>query len=229
MDGMEIERVTTELASALNETAALPIQEIRDLVTRYGRSFTDQILTETIQVQKQGGLSITSGRRQRTIGGVFFYLAYQKVPRPPQPQSFSNQHPAPSWETSLNTSRNLITARQTGEGNVKATVIGRPLKVERVDNSDAMTAIIEYTIKASLPKGLPPPPTTRTQYIVYMTSKQWRKNEKAMQHPQDLLIVEGYGVYSPELNGMVIYALSVTTRLTQQKIRQAADENAPAK
>jgi hypothetical protein len=73
-----------------------------------------------------------------------------------------------------------------------------------------------------LPKGMPKPPETPTLYVVYIAHKQWRKVAEAIQKPEDVLIIEGFPTYDPELKGLAVFATNVTTKLLQAAKRQEA-------
>ncbi len=72
----------------------------------------------------------------------------------------------------------------------------------------------------SLPKGLPPLPTTPTTYMVFIQQKQWNKVREALQHADDVLIVEGYPVHEPRFKGITVYATQVTTKHLQAAKRK---------
>jgi hypothetical protein len=57
--------------------------------------------------------------------------------------------------------------------------------------------------------------------MVYIAAKQWKTVAEAIADPDDSLIVEGYPAYDPELEGLAVYALSVSTRNLQIAKRQA--------
>jgi hypothetical protein len=43
---------------------------------------------------------------------------------------------------------------------------------------------------------------------------------EALQKPEDVLIVEGFPAYDPELKGLAVFATNVTTKLLQAAKRQ---------
>ncbi len=93
---------------------------------------------------------------------------------------------------------------------VKLTVIGRPAQV--VERQGVIILALRSTKPPTLPKGLPPVPTTPTNYMIFVQQKQWNKVREAMQQPDDALIVEGYGVHAPRFAGITVYATQVTTK-----------------
>jgi leader peptidase (prepilin peptidase)/N-methyltransferase len=50
--------------------------------------------------------------------------------------------------------------------------------------------------------------------------KQWAKVAEAIQDPQDALVVEGYPAPDPELRGIAVFTLNVTTKKLQAAKRQ---------
>src|SRR4028119_681483 len=77
------------------------------------------------------------------------------------------------------------------------------------------------SVKApTLPKGLPPLPSTPTNYMLFIQQKQWNKVREAMQNPEDALIVEGYPVHEPRFAGITVYATQVTTKALQAAKRK---------
>jgi molybdopterin-guanine dinucleotide biosynthesis protein len=53
--------------------------------------------------------------------------------------------------------------------------------------------------------------------------KQWAKVAEAIQDPADALIVEGYPALDPQLRGIAVFTLSVTTKRLQAAKRQTED------
>ncbi len=96
---------------------------------------------------------------------------------------------------------------------VKLTVIGRPAQV--VERQGVIILALRSTKPPTLPKGLPPVPTTPTNYMIFVQQKQWNKVREAMQQPDDALIVEGYPVHEPRFAGITVYATQVTTKALQ--------------
>jgi hypothetical protein len=103
-----------------------------------------------------------------------------------------------------------LTARVGEASTVKVTVIGRPHQVvER-----------QGVVVVALPKGLPPVPSTPTNYMVFIQQKQWNKVRDAMHNADDALIVEGYPVHEPRFAGITVYATQVTTKALQAAKRK---------
>ncbi len=101
---------------------------------------------------------------------------------------------------------------------VKVTVIGRPTQV--VERQGVIILALRSTKAPTLPKGLPPLPSTPTSYMIFVQQKQWNKVREAMQQPDDALIIEGYPVHEPRFAGITVYAMQVTTKVVQAAKRK---------
>lgn len=69
------------IAEALGETENVPLRELEAIVQVCGVSFAQAILKETEEVEASGGLMTSDGKKRRTKGGVFFYLARYRMSR----------------------------------------------------------------------------------------------------------------------------------------------------
>lgn len=87
--------------------------------------------------------------------------------------------------------------------------------MEYVGRQGAIILALRSTKAPTLPKGLPPLPSTPTTYMIFVQQKQWTKVRDAMQHADDALIVEGYPVHEPRFAGITVYATQVTTKALQ--------------
>ena len=94
---------------------------------------------------------------------------------------------------------------------MKVTIIGRPGEI--VERQGVIILAMKSTAAPSLPKGLPAPPAQPTNYLVFVSQKQWKRVADALQNPEDKLIIEGYPIHHPRFTGITVYATQVTTRL----------------
>jgi hypothetical protein len=217
------------IAQQLGETQHGPIQQIRRVVERLGADTARAFLTETQQVEAQGGMLLPDGSRRRTPGGVFFYLVRSRISAvdraaifPPRPWPNKGKGPRrspPAAEPAPSELQDIEIPNATGEvRTVKITVIGRPGRIVR-DPRGFVTVAMQRTGVPALPKGVPAPPTAPTQYTVYIAQKQWQKVADALKDPEDVLIVEGYPAH--DAAGIGVYATNTTTKQLQQAQRAA--------
>jgi len=103
---------------------------------------------------------------------------------------------------------------------VKVTIIGQPGEI--VERQGVIILAMKGATVPSLPKGLPAPPDQPTNYLVFVSQKQWKRVAEALQNPEDKLIIEGYPVHHPRFAGITVYATQVTTKLLQAARRQAS-------
>ena len=237
--------VANEIADQLGEKQYGPRSLITSIVKHGGVDFAQQLLTEALEIEQQGGMLTTDGERRRTLGGVYFYLARGRMPKETRDLVFPHRTkrkkspsggqpsslPAFAWEERQAVIE--IIQQEKGKASaVKITLIGRPGKIE--SRKDVIiTAMTHQAKNASLPKGLPTPPATETLYTVYIASKQWRKVEEAITNPDDALIIEGTCTFDEAVKGMAVFATNVTTKGLEaekrQKQKQATGEaDAPA-
>ena len=69
------------IAEVLKETEERPLWQLRMVVKCLGSDKALELLTETEQIEQQGGMLVPDGSRRRTPGGVFFALARKKLPK----------------------------------------------------------------------------------------------------------------------------------------------------
>ena len=102
---MATEEAVSTIAKALGESDELPVTQITGVVRVLGEELSLKLLEETKQIESKGGMMLPDNSRKRTAGGVFFYLARQKLsqedklnifraPKPAKPPA--SEQPAPS-------------------------------------------------------------------------------------------------------------------------------------
>ncbi len=199
---------------------------------------------------------VPDGSRKRTLGGIFFYLVRTQITdveavainvlwrsaaqrrqlgagvKPPRRTTDTTAPAAPLpplppfvWDEADPIIAEL-TAQPGAASTVNVTVIGRPNQV--VERQGVVVVALRSTKTPTLPKGLPPLPSTPTSYMIFIQQKQWNKVQAAMQNADDALIVEGYGVHEPRFKGITVYATQVTTKAlqaTKRKEQSAASVN----
>ena len=96
----DLQQITDQIATALNETNPGARDQIHNMLQIMGVEFAQTVFQETIEVENSGGLMLPSGKRRRTPGGVFFFLAKQKLTPEqqevifPQPVKFPPPQPS---------------------------------------------------------------------------------------------------------------------------------------
>jgi hypothetical protein len=241
-----VQRITAELGEEKEEA----VRQIEALVYHCGVEMAAATLEQALRVEAEGGLMIKTGKRRRTPGGVFLFLMsqqltlqlrretiylYQTKPaksgkkkkkksdsEKPQPKAKSALLP---WDFYRQYTPELSGKRGVAT-TVKITLIGRPGAI-KIHQDTVMTTIEHLVKSASLPKGVPHPPTSPTSYTVYMGLKQWRKVENALQeNPDDSMIIEGVCAFDAELQGMVVFANNTTTKGLEAAKREMQGQKA---
>ncbi len=248
--GPEDWRTTQEIAAGLGETEHGPLGQVGRVVGRLGADRARAFLMRTGEIEAAGGLLLPDGSRRRTPGGVFFHLvrtddALTREDRVSifPPQSVRNRRataagaaatqtmPASATAPTLAATptawadddyRRVMAALQQERGRattVKITVIGRPGTTVEQGQAVALALVSEKA--PPLPQGLPEPPSG-TRYTVFVARKQWTKVAEALAaDPEDAAIIEGYAALDPRVEGIAVYATSITTKRLQAAKRAA--------
>ncbi len=248
----EHKALARQIAQALNETNVYLIGQVIDI---FGPEFTQKLVEQTLQVEAQGGVPTVEGDRQRTPGGVFFYLAREyttkstdrkrlrtpfnprakkaKAGDPNQPNHDGQPtvvEPAdilPKFEWDAREEIYRILDSGKGEAStVKMTLIGRPNRVEK--RLDVVIARFTHSHKlpVGLPKGVPQPPAQPTEYAVYIAAKQWRPLESSLvANAEAGIVVEGICAYDPALPGLAVFATKVMLKQVKKRDLQAPGED----
>ena len=193
------------------------------LVRELGEERARYLLQRALDIEAEGGMFTNDGARRRTPGGVFIHMAKEIIagrPEPPVVRSAAVDPPPPAaftWEDRASYVKPLLEEPGVA-GSAKIVVTGRPGRT--VEQGAVVMAMMRNDKAPSMPKGLPEPPGP-TDYIVYMTAKQWRKVSASLQDPADVLVVEGYPAFDERLKTVAVFALNVTTKLLQAAKRGA--------
>jgi len=241
------EEVAAMIADTLGETEEGARKSILHIVRAAGRTHARELLNMTLQAEAHGGVMVPDGSRRRTPGGVFFSLAYSigkakngrpiqrpwngaKKPRQEQapvqaeaqapvkqPKPTPQPVPVFVWNDRLAAMKEAMQEKGSAT-TVKMTLIGRPGYV--LDKQQFVVVTMEHAKTPALPKGLPTPPSTPTQYGVYIAAKQWSKVKEALADPEDALIVEGVPKIDMELGAIAVFTTNVTTKKLQMAKKQ---------
>ena len=76
---MATEDTVSTIAKALGESDEIPLGQITGVVKSLGEELCLKLLAETQQIEAKGGMMLPDNSRKRTLGGVFFFLARQKL------------------------------------------------------------------------------------------------------------------------------------------------------
>ena len=222
------------IADQLGETGEEPRAQILTIVRGLGRTQARALLQQALDLEASGGMMVLDGSRRRTLGGIYFHLAYttgktkrggKPLRRPMRKPAAGDEVPTLRWEDRVAV---IQEAEETkGSANVKITLVGRPGKV--VDRGQCIVTVMESTKVPALPKGLPTPPATPTKYTVYIGAKQWKKVAESIHDPEDVLIIEGYPTLDAQTSAIAVFATNATTKKLQaaQKEAQKAKSEAP--
>jgi PHAX RNA-binding domain len=233
----DLKRVTAQITDQLGETEAAPRAQIRRILQTLGPERTQAFVEQALEIEMNGGMLLPDGSRRRTLGGIFFRLArdhvseterqaiwpYQSWKGRKQPRKAQEGQAAPAqlppfqWEAADEVIAEIST--HLGEATtVKVTIIGRPGEI--VKRQGVIILGMKNVSTPSLPKGLPAPPEQPTNYLVFISQKQWQRVAEAIKNPEDKLIIEGYPTYHPRFTGITVYATQVTTTQQQAAKRQ---------
>jgi len=84
-------KVIQEIGEKLQETSKQPFVQLRRFVYQAGEEFALKLLEEALEIEQAGGLLIRDGSRRRTQGGVYFWLARQRLSVPVQKAIFTSR------------------------------------------------------------------------------------------------------------------------------------------
>ncbi|HEY4159938.1 MAG TPA: phosphorylated adapter RNA export RNA-binding domain-containing protein [Polyangiaceae bacterium] len=90
---MSSEETITTIAKALGEADEGPLLQIKAVVDNLGAEACVTLLAETEKIEKAGGLTRGDGTGRRSPGGVFFFLARQRLPRDVRAAIFNDKRP----------------------------------------------------------------------------------------------------------------------------------------
>src|SRR5688500_1059640 len=98
---MATEATIQTISKALGESDAGPVAQIQAVVDALGDETCLALLAETDRIEKAGGMERGDGKGRRSAGGVFFYLARQKLPKEQRAAIFNDKMPReakpPGW------------------------------------------------------------------------------------------------------------------------------------
>src|SRR4051812_15945136 len=90
---MASDQTINTIAKALGEADEGPLAQIKAVVDNLGDQACLTLLAETEKIEKAGGLMRGDGSGRRSAGGVFFFLARQRLPRDVRAAIFNDKKP----------------------------------------------------------------------------------------------------------------------------------------
>ncbi len=98
---MASESTIQTISKALGEADEGPLAQIQAVVSALGEETSLALLAETDRIERAGGMERGDGKGRRSAGGVFFYLARQKLPKEQRAAIFNDKMPRdpkpPGW------------------------------------------------------------------------------------------------------------------------------------
>lgn len=93
---INIQETATDIAQQLHENNTEAVAQIGRIVEYLGAEETYALMTKALEAEKEGGMQTVDGRRTRTLGGIFFYLARRRIPSKIRPTIWLHlQNPQP--------------------------------------------------------------------------------------------------------------------------------------
>jgi hypothetical protein len=222
------------LGRHLGETKFPVLQQLDRIVRVLGADTADELLRETEQIEEGEGLLTQDGKRRRTKGGTFLYLArgrctpeQRAIIFPMTDWKARKAHeraktvhtafavpapaaPAPAAPTAGTAPAAPVKATYffPGISTMKTTLKGRPIQSTVLDGY--VRLLFERTeAKDSFPAGIPAAPSDPQRIMVYVGAKQWAKVAGELQKPSVNLTIDG--VMLLENGRLVLRAQSVVT------------------
>ncbi|TVR22818.1 MAG: hypothetical protein EA396_05370 [Anaerolineaceae bacterium] len=231
---MQIRKVASEVANTLGEKDRKPYGQIAALVRMRGEDFIREVLADTLQIEAQGGMMTAKGDRRRTIGGVFFRLARERLTRNEGLLIFARgdvsklkrakseaQFPAFTWDDRAEVIHNLKNQEQGEVSDVKIILQGHPKSTERRENLVILRMQHDLDKIPNMPRGVPDPGDKAMPYTVIVNSEQYETAEAAIQKdPKDELHIEGFAAYDAETSDIVVFATRAITRKIHKQERR---------
>ena len=191
------------LGKQLGETKFPVLRQLDRCIAVLGEATIDDVLAETEQIEQGAGLLTTDGKRRRTKGGVFLYLAREHA----TPEQRAIIFPLTDWRA-RNAARKAkahrtattapaaavaherVTYVYPGVSLVKTTLKGRPLQ-STVMNGYARLLFERTEAKDSFPAGIPAAPSEPQRVTVLVGLKQWNKVAAELQKPTMNVTIDG--------------------------------------
>jgi len=224
------------IASALGETKSKPTTQIERIVSLCGSAFANIMLDAAVATHEDGGIKTQDGKRNRTVGGVFFYLVRGALPPNLHDEIFPAKHrrhklspdEVLDWDERLDYFSTLMDKPKGEVKDVNISVDGRPTHIEKKNHLVVATLQSHVEAYQTFPRGVPDVPTAPTTFIVYVGEDQWDKHigTKLEKDEDATLAVEGAPAYDDEMGGIAVFARAVKVKsgASNRKAAKAREE-----
>ena len=196
---MASDQTINTIAKALGEADEGPLAQIKAVVDNLGDQVCLTLLAETEKIEKAGGLMRGDGSGRRSPGGVFFFLARQRLPRDIRAAIFNDKKPRdPNAPKSVPVAK-AVNAGPAAPPSSPPGALPRRRVFEVVPASKPAPTVIVNTARHE-PRGEWPPPPPEGAFIppelpaavVRAKAKQSAQTALGSLNPTDryLLLVE---------------------------------------
>lgn len=167
-----IDHLANEIAANLGETTPEAQHQIAAALERYGAELIQSLVAEALDIEREGGMPLTDGSRQRTRGGVFFRLLRERTRQAGWAAVPPLEDATPlKWDNRIEAVQSALSKPGTARV-AKTTVVGRPEEIKLQDDFVVLRVPGDDNLP-SLPRGLPRPPNTTTRFLVCILGWHW--------------------------------------------------------
>jgi len=163
---MASDQTINTIAKALGEADEGPLAQIKAVVDNLGDQACLTLLAETEKIEKAGGLMRGDGSGRRSPGGVFFFLARQRLPRDIRAAIFNDKKPRdPNAPKSAPPAPKAATAAAGGAPPSSSAGLPRRRVFEVVPASKPAPTVVVAPARHLEPRGEWPPAPPEGSFI----------------------------------------------------------------
>lgn len=191
-----------EIAMLLGEAEPGPLESIARIIETLGAEQTHELVQQAIEAHAKEEIKTHDGSRNRTLGGVFFFLVagfvnveqYKQIwPERKIPwfvwqksEQLAKKAGPPPWGYGDLYGMGKALARVAGVMKMEVKLVGKHGKV--IKRKDlVITAVSNQVKREQVPTGLPKPPLEPTVYVCYIPLQKWEE----LPHPCDYIEISG--------------------------------------
>ena len=223
----EQDKLAKEIAFTLKENVPWAKTLIRQIIQEVGDDFACQLLKEALQIDADGGMLTLDGVQKRTIGGIFFHLARNRLPQETVERVFAREnrrrkHTPKYIDWDKRTW--IIEERLQKKGKIRevhVSMIAKPKTFTRTYDT-IVTQMIQLRQQKDFPNGLPPLPEQEPLYTVYIAAKHWEAVRNQLKRKDQWLKIEGEAFYDEAIPGISVLAMNVKLKTISK-----TDQNVP--